>query len=125
MTNINTEVLNVIKDAIELEINGRSFFEHAAEETQNNLGKKMFKKLARDEIEHLNTFNRLFTDVIGNEEWKKYVAERERRKSLLIEELKERIEKKGHYDLLQAQYDSVTNSGYWFDVAEFRMDGKY
>jgi len=34
-------------------------------------------------------------------------------------------EERLHYDLLQAQNDSVTNSGFWLDVAEFRMDGKY
>jgi rubrerythrin len=34
-------------------------------------------------------------------------------------------EEKFHYDLLQAQHDSLTNSGFWLDSAEFRMDGKY
>jgi len=30
-----------------------------------------------------------------------------------------------HYDLLQAEYDSITQTGFWFDTAEFRMDGKF
>ena len=34
-------------------------------------------------------------------------------------------EERFHYDLLQAQHDSVNNSGFWLDVAEFQMDGKY
>lgn len=34
-------------------------------------------------------------------------------------------EERFHYDLLQAQYDSLTNSGFWLDSAEFKMDGKY
>ncbi len=34
-------------------------------------------------------------------------------------------EEKYHYDLLQAQLDNLTNSGFWLDVGEFRMDGKY
>ncbi len=34
-------------------------------------------------------------------------------------------EEKFHYDLLQAQYDSVTHSGFWLDSAEFQMDGKW
>jgi rubrerythrin len=175
MGNINVEVLNVIEKAIELEINGRGFFEHAAETTTNKLGKKMFQKLARDEVEHLDTFSHLFTSMLGGEDWKGLVAKKEKGKSVIIEELKERVnqkgkeenasdleairigmelerkaidffessakqasdakaaeifkkisgEEKGHYDLLQAQYDSVTNSGHWFDIAEFRMDGKY
>jgi rubrerythrin len=34
-------------------------------------------------------------------------------------------EEKFHYDLLQAQFDSVNNSGFWLGSAEFRMDGKW
>jgi len=30
-----------------------------------------------------------------------------------------------HYDLLQAEYDSVAGTGFWFDMPEFRMDGKF
>lgn len=30
-----------------------------------------------------------------------------------------------HYDLLQAEYDNITKTGFWFDSAEFRMDGKF
>jgi rubrerythrin len=29
-----------------------------------------------------------------------------------------------HYDLLQAEIDSITRTGFWFDLPEFRMDGK-
>lgn len=29
------------------------------------------------------------------------------------------------FDLLQAQYDSVTGSGFWLGSAEFQMDGKW
>ena len=34
-------------------------------------------------------------------------------------------EERTHYDLLQAQYDSVHNSGFYFNDAEFRLDGEY
>lgn len=30
-----------------------------------------------------------------------------------------------HYDLIQAELDSITNTGFWFDSAEFQMDGKF
>ncbi len=175
MKKTDNDVLDVAREAIKLEINGRSFFEHAAEVTHNELGKKMFQKLARDEMGHLKTFAQLFASHIGNEDWKKHVEEEEKHKSSVIEELKARVEKQEkeeraseleairigmelerksiaffeksakestdlkaqdifnkicdeerlHYDLLQAQYDSITNSGFWFDIAEFRMDGKY
>jgi rubrerythrin len=44
-----------------------------------------------------------------------------------VQELFRRIikEEQFHYDLLQAEYDNITGSGFWFDMAEFRMDGKF
>ena len=44
-----------------------------------------------------------------------------------VKEIFEKIrqEEEYHHALLQAQYDSVTNSGYWLDTAEFHMDGMY
>lgn len=174
MTDIDS-TLNVMREAIKLEINGRRFFEHAAEITHNALGKKMFKKLAHDEIAHLKTFGSIFASLVGKDNWEQSVEEEKHAESGLIEELKTRVakqekqeraseleairigmelerkaidfftksgqetedtkhkdifnkiadEERLHYDLLQAQYDSVTNSGFWFDVAEFRMDAKY
>ena len=175
MGKISSEILNVIKEAIKLEINGRIFYEHSAEVTENKLGKKMFQKLAQDEIGHIDTFGQIFSSIVGSEEWKKYISEEETKdKSSIIEDLKSKFKKgkeeksgelgairigmelerksikfyeksanetndqkakeifrkitdeeKLHYDLLQAQYDYITKSGFWFDVAEFRMDGKY
>lgn len=175
MADIDSNAINVMREAIKLEINGRSFFEHAAEITHNNLGKKMFEKLASDEIAHLKTFGEIFATLVGKDDWKQCVEEEKRADSGLIEELQARVAKQTkqeraseleairigmelerkaidffdksaqetddpkhkdifnkiadqerlHYDLLQAQYDSVTNSGFWFDVAEFRMDAKY
>jgi len=169
---ISNEVLEAIKGAVQLEIDGRAFFDHAAETTTSEKGKKMFEKLARDEVQHLKTFGQMFTTIIGDEEWRKFVSEKEKTKSPLIDELKARMKKEGkkgeieairigmelekkaidffgesvkktddpkaqeifrkitdeekfHYDLLQAQYDSVTGSGFWLDVAEFKMDATY
>jgi rubrerythrin len=173
MAEISDQVVEVIREAIKLEINGRAFFNHAAEVTHNELGKKMFAKLAQDEIRHLDVFGELFSKVIGGDEWKKYVDQEELKgESPLILSLKARMKKEEkageleaisigmdlernamdffdksaketvdpqarkifeeickeeqlHYNLLQAQYDSVTNSGFWLDVAEFKMDGKF
>ncbi|UCG91311.1 MAG: hypothetical protein JSV97_09535 [candidate division WOR-3 bacterium] len=73
MAEIGQDMLNVIKESITLEVNGRSFYEHAAEITNNDLGKKMFKKLAEDEISHIKKFGEMFTNALGSDEWKKYI----------------------------------------------------
>jgi len=173
MEKLSKQVEKVIIDAIKLEIEGKAFFIRAADVTHNELGKKMFLKLADEEVKHLETFSRLFSSVIKDKDWKKYIRKEELEgKSEVIEELALRMrraegkgevealrigmeleqkaieffersaqesddptaveifrkiseEERYHYDLLQAQHDSVTRSGFWLDSAEFQMDGKY
>jgi rubrerythrin len=168
------QLQDLVKQAIWLEIDGRKFFNHAAEITHHDLGKKMFQRLAQEEVKHLTIFGKLFGSMVKEQDWKEYVKKEEKlsEKSALIEELASRMKKteaKGevealrvgmeleqnavemfkkasegvddakikeifdkicdeerfHFDLLQAQYDSVTGSGFWLDSSEFQMDGKY
>ena len=173
MKDVSADILRIIKEAFKLEINGREFFTRAAELTHNELGKKMFSKLADDEVRHLTEFSKLFSQIMGGEDWKKHIENDElKRESDVIEELLARMkreesaseiegirigmelenkaiefftksaeqvadpvakqilnkicdEERFHYDLLQAQYDSITHDGFWLDSAEFQMDGKY
>ena len=173
MKEVSEDILRIIKEALKLEVNGQEFFNRAAELTHNELGKKMFRKLADDEVKHLATFSKLFSSVMGGENWKKHIKPEELKKeSEVIEGLVARMkreesaselegirigmelenkaieffntsaqevsdpaakeilnqicdEERFHYDLLQAQLDSVTHDGFWLDSAEFRMDGKY
>ncbi len=173
MEKLTKQVESVIREAIKLEINGRNFFNHAQEVTHHELGKKMFRRLAEEEVKHLETFSNMFSSILKDKDWKKQIKKEELEgESELIEELKagvEREEGKGeiealrlgmelekkaielfqksakevddpvaqemfqkicdeerfHYDLLQAQYDSLTHSGFWLDSAEFQMDGKF
>jgi rubrerythrin len=175
MAQITGEIFEIIKESIQLELNGKSFFEKVADKTHNELGKKMFLKLANDEAQHLKVFSDIFTKMVG-EDWKKHLGDLKSRKDApMIDALAKKVESAGkesraseleaisiamdlernaidffcnaaqkttdetareifnkiadeerlHYDLLQAQYDYLSNSGYWFDVAEFRMDSKY
>jgi rubrerythrin len=173
MKEISKEVENAIKEAIRLEINGRKFFMHAADITEHEKGKKMFRFLADEEVKHMEVFGKLFSQILNSEDWKNYVKDEELRgESSLVERLKERMkneegkgevealrigmeleqnaidffgkavfgaddstakkifreigeEEKFHFDLLQAQYDSVTHSGFWLGSAEFKMDGQW
>jgi rubrerythrin len=173
MVKMSHQVEDVIREAIKLEINGRKFFQHAEEITRHELGKKMFRRLADEEVKHLETFSRLFSQILKGKDWKKQIQdEKIEGKSDLIERLKTSVkgeerkgeiealrigmeleksainlfgkaaediddpvareifqkiteEEKFHYDLLQAQYDSLTHSGFWLDSAEFQMDGKW
>lgn len=174
MTEITPQVREAIKTAIQLEKDGRAFFEQAAKETQNELGKKMFRKLAGDEIRHLKTFKRMFETLTDPQTWREllkegsphermpFFAEKaqnrkpaekgagelnalqqalevERKAITFFREVSQQAadspasrifqiiakEEESHYDLIQAQIDSVTHAGYWFDIGEFQMDGMY
>jgi rubrerythrin len=173
MSEISKQIENAIIGAIRLEINGRKFFNHAAEVTEHEKGKNMFKFLAEEEVKHLETFSKLFSQILSGDDWKQYIKSSDTQGDApLVEKLKDRLksgegkgetealsigmqlemdaiqffqnasaetddpvaarifqeiaeEEKFHYDLLQAQLDSVTNSGFWLDGAEFQMDGKW
>jgi rubrerythrin len=173
MREISRQVENAIKESIRLEINGRKFFQHAAEVTEHEKGKKMFRFLASEEVKHLEIFGQLFSKILDSEDWKQYIKDEELAgEAPLVVKLKENMKKeeskgeiealrigmeleqsaieffkkaaedsddmtakkifqeiseeeKFHYDLLQAQHDSVTGSGFWLGSAEFQMDGKW
>jgi rubrerythrin len=172
MRKLSQAAMNAITMAIQLEKDGRAFFEEAGRKTENQLGKKMFEKLAKDEIDHLKTFQNIFDTVTEGGDWRGLVhttprvgkvpvfdREVQERKGInpgeldalrramsiekeaieffqnAIEETDDPLEKKlfsaiqkeeeFHYDMLQAQYDSLSNSGMWYDIGEFQMDGMY
>lgn len=174
MSQIASNVREAIQTAIQLEKDGKAFFDQAAQETDNALGKKMFRKLAADEVRHLQTFKKMFQTITDPQTWKQLMAAGSPGKTMPFFEQKaaqrtpaekgagelsalqqaleverkaiaffkitaqetddpeaSRIfeaiarEEEGHYDLIQAQIDSVTHAGFWFDIGEFQMDGMY
>jgi uncharacterized protein (TIGR02284 family) len=162
-----------MKTAIEMEKSGHRFFTEAAEKVRHEVGRKLFTRLAAEEIGHMRTFEKIFTSVSGGTDWKEAVGsvEPSRRvpyfdearkqfkaedQTVELEYLKKALdlernamqffekavaeaespeareifkqileEEQGHYDLLQAEIDSINGSGFWFDVQEFQMDSKF
>lgn len=177
MTQVDENLIELIRNAISLELNGEYFYKRAAEATAHPKGKAMFLKLAEHEQSHVGEIGNLFANLIGEAEWERINAEEAAnpRTSLVISQLEAAVrarghsevaddtqalrlamelerravlffeglenstqdliqrelihklvdEEKFHYDLLQAQLDSVLNVGMWLDMPEFRMDGKF
>jgi len=168
-----SQLAESIRMAIDLEKSGRAFYLLAAERTANPTGRTIFSRLAKEETQHLLTFERMLDDEEGLSGWRSWLKEypnhpplpvfgEKAEKSIkegsmdelqalrvAMKQEREAMEYYGriaessgneavagifsfvreqevyHHDLLQAEYDSITQSGFWFDNAEFRMDGKF
>lgn len=172
MGELNPEVIEAIKMAIQMEKDGLKYYEEAAAATDNELAKKTFQRIAQDEVMHLKTFQKMFDTITGTEAWRGlaeftpkvgtvpvFEGEIEKKSDVNPSEVdalriaidnerkgiehykkaaatsgdemakqiftKIKEEEEYHYDLLQAQLDYLTNSGFWLDIGEFQMDGKY
>lgn len=54
-----------IRMALQLEKDGYAYYKKAAELCPNVYGKKIFEKLAKDEIKHLQIFKRIAEEIFG------------------------------------------------------------
>ncbi|HMA76607.1 MAG TPA: ferritin family protein [Candidatus Krumholzibacteriaceae bacterium] len=164
----------ILRTAIEVEINGMATFSNLADKTENENGKKMFRQLEKDEIEHREILERQLEHLTENGEWKEIQIPQSKVASLIPKVREKQIKTKGkaklgeidalntaldleskaaeffrqqadkvndpraremflrlaewedsHFDLIQAELDSLNNSGVWFGVPAFRMDGQY
>ncbi len=162
-----------MKTAIEMEKSGHRFFTEASNKVKHEVGRKLFSRLAAEEIDHMRTFEKIFNEVSGGADWKQAMkavepAKKvpyfdEARKEFRVEDMSVELdylkkaldlernamrfferaiqdaespeakqifkrihdEEKGHYDLIQSEIDSINGNGFWFDVQEFHMDGKF
>ena len=69
-----TNVRDAIKTAIQMEKDGYSFYKKAAAQTTSNAGRDLFESLAEDEEVHLQVFQKMFKDTVGNTEWEDLVS---------------------------------------------------
>jgi rubrerythrin len=170
---IGDKTAQAMKTAIEMEKSGHRFFTEASNKVRHEVGRKLFSRLAAEEIDHMRTFEKIFTEASSGGDWKKAIsaiqpAKRmpyfdEARKQFKPEDLSVEMdylkkaldlerdamqffekaiaeaeseeakqifrrildEERAHYDLIQSEIDSISGTGFWFDVQEFYMDGKY
>ncbi len=60
---------DAIKTAIQMEKDGHEFYKKAAAQTTSDLGRSVFESLSQDELLHLEVFQKMWEDAIGEEEW--------------------------------------------------------
>jgi len=75
MSHSNENLLELVRSAISLELNGEYFYKRAAEATEHPKGKIMFLRLAEEELGHVGEIKSLFVSLIGESEWDRISAE--------------------------------------------------
>lgn len=63
------DVKDAIKTAIQMEKDGYSFYKKAAAQTSSDMGQTIFEGIAKDELMHLDVFEKMFNDKVGKSEW--------------------------------------------------------
>jgi rubrerythrin len=67
------EQMEAIKQAIQMEKDGRAFYLKAAAQTSSDMGREIFDSLANDELLHLDTFQKIFEENVSKDEWNQLV----------------------------------------------------
>jgi len=169
-----TDLVSILKTAIEVENNGYDTFSRFARETQDDHGKKMFERLAKDEMEHRAILQTQLENLTGGGSWSSMQIPKSNVEKLIprIRDKQKRIkgesgigeldalntaldlERKAaeffrskaeevgdpnakdmflrlaewedsHFELIMAELDNIKNTGLWFGIPEFRMDGTF
>ena len=67
-------VKEAIETAIQMEKDGYDFYKKAAAQTASDMGKSVFESLAKDELLHLDVFQKMFREKVGKSEWDELVT---------------------------------------------------
>jgi rubrerythrin len=63
------KTLQALKDAIQMEIDGKEFYLKASRASSNELGKKLLEKLAAEEDVHRQVFEDIYKDISDKKHW--------------------------------------------------------
>lgn len=75
---MDTEQLRTIeglKQAIQIEIDGKKYYEEAAERSAGALGKQLFEWLAGEEDKHRNRFEQIYDAIRNRKDWPRIIIE--------------------------------------------------
>jgi rubrerythrin len=64
-----SQTLEAVKTAIQMEIDGRKFYQQAGEASQNELGQKLFRQLAAEEDLHRQKFEEIYKALEKSRSW--------------------------------------------------------
>lgn len=171
---MSDELVRILKSAIEVENNGYATFSKFAKQTQDENGRRIFERLAKDELEHRAILEKQLKAVSEGAGWESVhipkseveqllptvrdkekrlkgesglgemealntALDLERKTAAFFREKSEEVDnpkakdlftrlaewEDAHFELIMAELDSIKNTGMWFGIPEFRMDGTF
>ena len=69
MSTEQVQSLEILQMAIQMEIDGKAFYEKAAKEALHEMGKKLFTMLAAEEDNHRRTFEKIYETLRNQKSW--------------------------------------------------------
>ncbi len=69
MTEQIDRALNMFSTALEMEENGKVFYEKASKTCKNKLGREIFRVLMEDELVHMERIKRIYASIKGDRPW--------------------------------------------------------
>jgi rubrerythrin len=174
MTSQTTELASILKTGIQVEENGFETFTRFAKQTEDEHGKRLFQRLAQDELEHKAILEKQLKNLSEGGSWQGIHIPPSSVEKLLpkIRDKEQRtkgqsglgevdalntaldLERKAaqffrdkadsvsdpeakklfirlaewedaHFELIMSELDNIKNTGLWFGIPEFRMDGTF
>ena len=67
MTTEQDKTISALKTSIQMEIDGKEFYQKASQTSRNELGKKLLKQLSAEEDIHRQVFEKIYDDYSATE----------------------------------------------------------
>lgn len=62
-------MMEILQDAIQMEVDGKEFYQRASQKSSNRLAKELFQRLAIEEDEHNKKFEGIFQALKKGQDW--------------------------------------------------------
>ena len=69
MSEVESRLIEALKFAIQMELDGKKYYLQASKQSTNSVGKELFSWLAQQEDRHRQTFEEIFKSISGKHGW--------------------------------------------------------
>ncbi len=63
------KMMEILQDAIQMEVDGKEFYQRASQRSSNKLGKELFQRLADEEDDHQKKFQQIYDALKEGQDW--------------------------------------------------------